>query len=140
MDLDTTLAVIDAATGCQQCEGPLNDSPSNDFCALACQEGWHQARSVPLENDREPVDLIAALSGASGEFSGYFQPHFYVRADGRVEVNWRAVSRLDRAWVDQVIAGLRQSGIDVVDDPPSVPPSTDHHALLAELMARRVTR
>ncbi len=44
MSLDDTLAAIDAATGCQQCGGPLGDSPSDDFCGENCQAAWRAER------------------------------------------------------------------------------------------------
>lgn len=40
------LAAIDAAVGCQQCEGEL--TVSNDFCSPDCQHAWHAERAVPL--------------------------------------------------------------------------------------------
>lgn len=40
---------IDAVTGCQQCAGPLGDSPSGDFCGESCQLAWH-ANRVPRGN------------------------------------------------------------------------------------------
>jgi hypothetical protein len=40
--LDTTVAAIDAATGCQHCGGPLGTSPSTDFCAEDCQTLWRR--------------------------------------------------------------------------------------------------
>lgn len=40
------LAAIDAAVGCQQCEGEL--TVSNDFCSPDCQRAWHAERAVPL--------------------------------------------------------------------------------------------
>lgn len=36
---------IDAATGCQQCEGP---SQSGDFCSPGCLRAWHAQHAVPL--------------------------------------------------------------------------------------------
>lgn len=43
-DLQSTLDAIDAATGCQQCEGPLGNSPSGDFCGEFCQQKWAARR------------------------------------------------------------------------------------------------
>lgn len=43
-DLDSTLAAIDAAIGCQRCAGPLGDSPDRDFCGELCWTEWHAAR------------------------------------------------------------------------------------------------
>jgi hypothetical protein len=54
-DLDTTLAAIDAAVGCQRCGGPLGDL-SPDFCGEGCQTAWHAARAKPL---REAHEVIA---------------------------------------------------------------------------------
>ncbi|MEU0467284.1 hypothetical protein ABZ215_25055 [Amycolatopsis sp. NPDC006131] len=45
---------IDAATGCQQCGGPLGESPSDDFCSDWCQGVWHEARAERLTVPREP--------------------------------------------------------------------------------------
>lgn len=56
-DLQSTLNAIDAATGCQQCEGPLGDSPSPDWCSQDCQEEYFASRSVALVGYREPYDL-----------------------------------------------------------------------------------
>jgi hypothetical protein len=39
------IAEFDAAIGCHQCEGPLGDSPSDDFCGEGCQERWHAAHA-----------------------------------------------------------------------------------------------
>lgn len=36
---------IDAATGCQQCGGPLGASPSGDWCSEHCQQTWLTART-----------------------------------------------------------------------------------------------
>jgi hypothetical protein len=42
------IARIDAAIGCRQCGGSLDDSPSPDFCGEECQQTWHTARTEPL--------------------------------------------------------------------------------------------
>lgn len=51
------LARLDAAVGCQQCEGPLGDSPSDDFCSDICQHRWHAARAdrLPPSDDAAQV-------------------------------------------------------------------------------------
>jgi hypothetical protein len=52
------LEVIDAATGCQQCGGPLEDSPSSDFCDPGCQRRWHARHAHALDpwsDDAAPV-------------------------------------------------------------------------------------
>jgi hypothetical protein len=54
VSLQDTLAAIDAATGCQWCQGPLGKSPSADFCSQECQEAWHQSRVKRLTGYREP--------------------------------------------------------------------------------------
>lgn len=46
---------IDTAIGCQQCGGPLRDSPSDDFCGESCQEAWHAGRSDPIFGYRDPL-------------------------------------------------------------------------------------
>lgn len=40
---------LDAAIGCQQCEGELGDSPSDDFCGDECRRDWFSARSEPID-------------------------------------------------------------------------------------------
>ncbi|MFC6090856.1 hypothetical protein [Saccharothrix lopnurensis] len=56
------IAAIDAATGCQQCTGPLGDSPSADFCSATCQADWSAARTTPLDGYVEPDDLPAHVA------------------------------------------------------------------------------
>lgn len=46
--MDDILAAIDAATGCQQCGGPLGNSPSDDFCRERCRMTWYTARTQVL--------------------------------------------------------------------------------------------
>lgn len=55
---------IDAATGCQQCEGPLGDSPSDDFCSARCQANWQAGRAVPLTRYREASRVESGSDGA----------------------------------------------------------------------------
>jgi Protein of unknown function (DUF3631) len=50
-DLDTTLAAIDHAVGCQKCGQSLAESPSGDFCSETCQAAWLAEQTAP-----EPVD------------------------------------------------------------------------------------
>lgn len=50
------IAELDAAIGCQQCGGPLGDSPSADFCNDDCQQVWAAARAQALSSYIEPVD------------------------------------------------------------------------------------
>lgn len=57
---------IDAAIGCQQCAGPLGDSPSSDFCSPDCLEGWHGRRVEPLTGYEEPWDLPQHYSNFDG--------------------------------------------------------------------------
>ena len=40
---------ITEAIGCHQCQGPLGDSPSDDFCGELCWERWHAQHGKPLE-------------------------------------------------------------------------------------------
>lgn len=51
---------LDAAIGCQQCGGPLGDSPSDDFCGEGCQERWHATRPRRLAGPWKcgPVGII----------------------------------------------------------------------------------
>lgn len=66
-DLDATLAAIDAAIGCQHCAGPLDGSPSPDFCSDTCQTAWHAARADPppareqIRASREGAEAGVAL-------------------------------------------------------------------------------
>lgn len=55
------IEAIDAATGCQQCAGPLGDSPSGDFCGEHCQSSWHASRVPPLA----PEPLSPATPGVT---------------------------------------------------------------------------
>lgn len=64
-----TLAGIDVAIGCQQCGGPLDDSPSSDFCNDDCQADWHAARTQPLDGYREPWLRPADFPGVGTESS-----------------------------------------------------------------------
>jgi hypothetical protein len=72
------IAAIDHATGCQQCGGPLDGSPSDDFCDQDCQAAWSAARTVPLVGYREPWDLLSGYDatpqrwvvGTVEEFTG----------------------------------------------------------------------
>jgi hypothetical protein len=57
------LDLIDAATGCQQCEGPLNGSVSDDFCSELCQTTW-TAKQVGTEPERDEYAAdLAMLAG-----------------------------------------------------------------------------
>lgn len=49
--MNDILATIDAATGCQQCGGPLGDSPSDDFCRERCRMAWYAAGVQILSPD-----------------------------------------------------------------------------------------
>lgn len=51
---DDILAAIDAAVGCQQCGGPLGDSPSTDFCSERCDLSWRARHVEPLVGYWEP--------------------------------------------------------------------------------------
>lgn len=50
------VAELDAAIGCQQCGGSLDNSPSTDFCSPRCQAAWSAARVQPLTTYVEPDD------------------------------------------------------------------------------------
>jgi hypothetical protein len=63
-DLDSTLSAIDAATGCQQCEGPLGNSPSDSFCSDGCQGAWFASRSEPLEMEQHSPEPASVSSYA----------------------------------------------------------------------------
>ena len=56
------IAELDAAIGCQQCGGPLDSSPSDDFCSPSCQTAWSAARTQPLTSYREPDDQPAHVA------------------------------------------------------------------------------
>lgn len=84
------LARIDAAVGCQQCAGPLGDSPSDDFCSTECQNAWHAARTVELVDYQEPWHR-------PGEFPGIGSDVYRVRTfrlppeTGDLFTDWLAV-------------------------------------------------
>jgi hypothetical protein len=42
------LDAIEAAIGCQHCQGPLGDSPSGDFCREEHQKAWSAGRGSAL--------------------------------------------------------------------------------------------
>lgn len=75
-DLSAVLADIDMATApvCAQCDGPLGDSPSDDFCRPNCQERWHALRSVALTNYREPLLDWATLGPQPTDFESPRRP------------------------------------------------------------------
>ncbi len=62
------LDAIAAAVGCQHCEGPLGDSPSDDFCTDLCQEAWHAAHGDRLLGYREPWDRPWDFPGIGTDF------------------------------------------------------------------------
>ncbi|OLR92694.1 hypothetical protein BJP25_21975 [Actinokineospora bangkokensis] len=67
MAVSDVVAEIDAVMGCQQCGGPLGDSPSGDFCGQACASLWAAQRT-----GARPGDVAAAfpaLAQAAREIS-----------------------------------------------------------------------
>ncbi len=68
------IAQLDAAIGCQQCEGPLGDSPSDDFCSAYCQSTWSAARAEALTSYQEPVDLAAHVGNQVELYSAETDP------------------------------------------------------------------
>lgn len=64
---DDILAAIDAATGCQQCGGPLTGSVSDDFCRAECQISWHAEQTEELVGYREPWDRPIDFPGIATE-------------------------------------------------------------------------
>lgn len=73
-DLDATLAAIDDAISCQHCTGPLDGSPSPDFCSEECQTAWHTARAQPLVGYQEPWQRIDAFPGVGGDRARWRPP------------------------------------------------------------------
>jgi hypothetical protein len=71
-DLPALLEAINAATerACAQCDGPLDGSPSADFCSQSCQERWHTLRSCELVGYREPLWEWATLGPQPQDFDG----------------------------------------------------------------------
>jgi hypothetical protein len=67
-DSPDIFAAIDAAVGCQQCTGPLGDSPSGDFCSDDCQTAWHTERADQLTGYREPYEHPDGLPGIGSTF------------------------------------------------------------------------
>ena len=73
------LDAIDQAVGCQQCGGPLGDSPSDDFCSPEHQTAWHaqHADTLPPTLDAAPVyveaDHLQVPLREPGEPVGLFQ-------------------------------------------------------------------
>lgn len=65
-DLQSTLDAIDAATGCQQCEGPLGTSPSGDFCSELCQQTWSAHRVGADLADWGGIPIIQEISISGG--------------------------------------------------------------------------
>ncbi len=104
-DMDI-LAAIDAAVGCQQCGGKLDESVSDDFCGQDCQQAWAAQHTEPLTDYFEPwhrpwdfpgVGTEAAVSGReypdeSGGERIQLMPdqsmRFYPRARTAVSVRW----------------------------------------------------
>lgn len=62
-ELAELLSTIDTVTttACASCDGPLEDSPSADFCSPDCQDRWHALRSYELVGYREPLYDWATL-------------------------------------------------------------------------------
>jgi hypothetical protein len=54
--VDILDAIDEAVGGCHECGGPLQDSPSDDFCGDGCQQAWHASRVDELVGYREPWD------------------------------------------------------------------------------------
>ncbi len=65
-DMDI-LAAIDAAVGCQQCGGKLDESVSDDFCGQECQEDWAAQHAEPLTDYFEPWDRPWDFPGVGTE-------------------------------------------------------------------------
>lgn len=56
---------IEQALGCQQCQGPLGGSPSDDFCGEKCATAWRAERVGAEAPPDEWHDLVWA-SGCPG--------------------------------------------------------------------------
>jgi hypothetical protein len=50
------VSAIDEVLGCQQCGGPLGESPSGDFCGPGCASAWAAERV-----GARPGDVVAAF-------------------------------------------------------------------------------
>lgn len=68
-DLQSTLDAIDAATGCQQCEGPLGSSPSGDFCSEFCWQKWSALRVGADLIDWGGIPIIQEVAVASSSYA-----------------------------------------------------------------------
>ena len=66
------LAAIDAATGCQYCEGVLGSSPSGDFCSEECQYAWHSWHVEPMFPPEPPSLIIWEVTAS--EFAEFRWP------------------------------------------------------------------
>jgi hypothetical protein len=62
---EVILSLIDSAVGCQECGGPLGESPSSDFCCEAHQQRWHAKRGEALvgSDDCGSADLVWSTPG-----------------------------------------------------------------------------
>jgi hypothetical protein len=89
------LDLIDAATGCQQCEGPLGSSPSDLFCSEDCQTTWSALRvGAPrwAEKYTAPRWTVAADFCGNTVPTGP-SPHFRIFVDGSIVEYRRRQSR-----------------------------------------------
>lgn len=88
---------IDAAIGCQQCGGPLRDSPSDDFCGERCQEVWHEARAdVPHgDEDEKRYGLFQQRYVLGVEFSRPSGRVDYSRIAGYVQARYGTQTRTE---------------------------------------------
>jgi hypothetical protein len=64
-DFHSTLDAIDRATGCQQCEGPLRDSPDDDFCSENCRVEWHASRAAAETRRAQTATVTVSLARAA---------------------------------------------------------------------------
>lgn len=70
-DLSRVLDAIDEAIRpvCAHCDGPLGDSPSDDYCGPVCQESWHALRTAALEGYRDPLLTWATFGPGPEHFN-----------------------------------------------------------------------
>jgi hypothetical protein len=136
VSLQDTLAAIDAATGCQWCQGSLGKSPSRDFCSQDCQEAWHASRTERLTGYREPWDRpwdfpgvgtdTASTRAAAASVSAAWMDEAFVRQfAGALEGVCSVMQRL----ADSLAQGLRATRRDAAGARAR---ATDHGWVRAE--------
>jgi hypothetical protein len=89
------ITAIDAATGCQQCGGPLGASPSDLFCDQDCQAAWS------AEQVGAPTTADVALPPRTGNLRADYMIALLVRLTARSpEAEAAADARLSEVRAD----------------------------------------